>query len=158
MTTDASGTLHPEALRQPPFAAHLGMRIVSAHPDEVVAEMTAVHELLNRNGTLHGGAVIAICDNIGGTGAFMNIAPGQGTVTLESKTNFLRSIPAGDIVQCTSVPLHKGRKTMIWQTTVRRADGKVAAIVTQTQLVLEDPAFEAPEATTGRETPGKEDP
>ena len=134
--------MHPEALNQPPFALHLGMRLVSARPDEVVAEMPVSPELLNRNGTLHGGAVMAVCDNIGGTGAFMNLKPSQGTVTIESKTNFLRSIPAGDVVTCTSVPQHLGRKTMVWQTTVRRSDGKVAAIVTQTQLVLDDPAFE----------------
>lgn len=99
MTSDIVPKPHPEALRQPPFARHLGMHIVSAHPDEVVAEMTVVPELLNRNGTLHGGAVMAICDNIGGTGAFMNLKPGQGTVTVESKTNFLRAIPAGDLVR-----------------------------------------------------------
>lgn len=142
MTSDIAPNPHPEALHQPPFARLLGMRIVSAHPDEVVAEMTVSPELLNRNGTLHGGAVMAICDNVGGTGAFMNLKSEQGTVTVESKTNFLRAISAGDLVVCTSVPLHKGRKTMVWQSTVRRKDGKIAAIVTQTQLVLENPDFD----------------
>lgn len=129
------------AADQPPFARTLGIRVISATPDEVVAEMVAAPELLNRNGTLHGGAVMAICDNMGGTATFLNLKPGQGTVTVESKTNFLRAIPAGDTVRCTSIPLHKGRKTQIWQTTVCRGDGKVAAIVTQTQMVLDDLKF-----------------
>lgn len=141
VTSERTVDIHHVALCQPPFAGHLGMTIVSAHPDEVVAEMAVAPELLNRNGTLHGGAVMAVCVNIGGTGAFMNLTPGQGTVTVESKTNFLRAIPAGDVVWCVSVPMHKGRRTMVWQTTVKRSDGKIAAIVTQTQLVLEDPNF-----------------
>lgn len=156
MTSEKSAAIHAMALRQPPFADHLGMRMVSAIPDEVVAEMPVSPELLNRNGTLHGGAVMAVCDNMGGTGAFMNLAPGQGTVTVESKTNFLRSIRAGDVVVCTSVPLHLGRKTMVWQTTVRRGDGKIAAIVTQTQLVLDDPAFEPRENESDIDYSGRE--
>lgn len=124
------------AADQPPFARYLGLRVVSAHPDEVVAEMVVAPDLLNRNGTLHGGAVMAICDNLGGTATFLNLKPGQGTVTVESKTNFLRAIPAGQTVRCVTVPIHKGRKTMVWQSTVYRADGKPAAIVTQTQMTL----------------------
>ncbi|SPF81747.1 PaaI family thioesterase [Pseudoprimorskyibacter insulae] len=129
------------ARNQPPFARYLGIKVVSATPDEVVAELHVSPDLLNRNGTLHGGAVMAICDNMGGTATFLNLKPGQSTVTVESKTNFLRAIPAGDTITCTSTPLHKGRKTQIWQTTVRRSDGKTAAIVTQTQMVLDDPKF-----------------
>jgi uncharacterized protein (TIGR00369 family) len=139
--SDDAEPIHPEAANQPPFAKLLGLKIVSAVPDRIIAEMRVTPELLNRNGTLHGGAVMAICDNIGGTGAFMNLEPGQGTVTVESKTNFLRAIPAGDRVRAESIPIHRGRRTMLWQTTVTRSDGKVAAIVSQTQIVLEDPSF-----------------
>lgn len=134
--------IHPVAADQPPFARHLGLSIVSAHADEVVGELTVTPELLNRNGTLHGGAVMAVCDNMGGTATFLNLKPGQGTTTVESKTNFFRAIKAGERATFTATPLHKGRKTMVWQTTVRRADGKVAAIVIQTQMVLEDPRFD----------------
>lgn len=149
MTPETREGMHPKALQQPPFATHLCMRILSARQDGIEAEMTVIPELLNRNGTLHGGAVMAVCDHVGGTGAFLNLTPEQGTVTVESKTNFLRSIPADDVVRCTSVPIHRGRMTMVWQTTVRRGDGKVVAIVTQTQLVLEDPAFSTDRTPTG---------
>lgn len=123
--------------RQPALAQHLGIRIISADQDEVIGEMPASDALSNRNGVLHGGAIMALADNIGGTAAQMNLAAGQATTTIESKTNFLRPIRIGDVARAVAVPLHKGRNTMIWQTTISRGDGKVAAIVTQTQMTLE---------------------
>lgn len=128
--------IHPIAADQPPFAAHLGLKIVSATAEKVVAELVATPELINRNGVLHGGVVMALADNIGGTLAFVNLGPGEGTTTLESKTNFFRAIPAGDKVRAEAVPLHLGRKTMVIQTSILRSDGKLAAQVTQTQFTL----------------------
>lgn len=138
MTTDQT---HPLADVQPPFADHLGIRILSAQPDRVEAEMLATPALINRNGTLHGGAVMGMADHLGGVGAFLNIGPTESTATVESKTNFFRAIPAGDLVTAVSILLHGGRQTMVWQTTLTRADGKMAAMVTQTQIVLRDPKF-----------------
>lgn len=119
------------------FSVVLGFRMISAQPDELIAEMPATPELSNRNGVLHGGAIMGFADNLGGTAAIINLGPGQATTTLESKTNFLRPIRIGDVAHGRCVPLHKGRTTMIWQTTVTRDDGKVAAIITQTQMVME---------------------
>ena len=136
MSTD-----HPSLDDQPPFAYHLGLRILSATPDRVEAEMLASPQLINRNGTLHGGAVMGMADHLGGLGAFMNIGPTESTATVESKTNFFRAIPAGDLLHGVSVLLHGGRQTMVWQTTLTRSDGKMAAMVTQTQIVLRDPKF-----------------
>lgn len=126
---------------QPPFAHHIGLRILSATPDRVEGEMLAAAHLVNRNGTLHGGAIMAMADHLGGMGAFMNLAKGDSTATVESKTNFFRAIPAGDLVRGVSVLLHGGRQIMVWQTTLTRADGKMAAMVTQTQIVLTAPRF-----------------
>lgn len=134
--TAAQPAIHPVAEDQPPFALFLGLRITRAQPDRIEAEMRVVPELINRNGVLHGGAIMALADNLGGTGAFMNLTEGEGTTTLESKTNFLRAVPAGDLLTAVVVPLHIGRKTQIWQTTLYRGDGKPAAIVTQTQMTL----------------------
>ena len=122
---------------QPPFARLLGLRVVHADPDRVVAEVAVTEALTNRNGTLHGGAVMALADNLGGTATFLNLAEGQGTVTVESKTNFLRTVPLGDVARAETMPLHKGRSTMIWQTRITRGDGKLAALVIQTQMVLD---------------------
>ncbi len=97
--------------------------------------------LINRNGTLHGGAVMGMADHLGGLGAFMNIAATESTATVESKTNFFRAIPAGDTITAVSIKLHGGQQTMVWQTTLTRSDGKMAAMVTQTQIVLRDPRF-----------------
>lgn len=125
------------AFDQPAFARLLGFRLISAEPDEVLAELSVTEELSNRNGVMHGGAIMALADNIGGTATMINLPAGKTTTTLESKTNFLRPIRIGDTARARCVPLHKGRTTMVWQTTVTRGDGKPAAIVTQTQVVID---------------------
>ena len=99
--------------------------------------MPATENLANRNGVLRGGAIMGFADNLGGTAATINLGPGKATTTIESKTNFIRPIHIGDTVHGRAIALHKGRTTMIWQTTITRNDGKVAAIVTQTQMVMD---------------------
>jgi 1,4-dihydroxy-2-naphthoyl-CoA hydrolase len=125
------------AAAQPPFARHLGLRVISARADEVVAELAVTDNLLNRNGTLHGGAVMGLADNLGGTLTFLNLAEGQGTATVESKTNFFRPVVAGDTARAVCTILHRGRRTVVVQTMVLRGDGKPAAVVIQTQMVME---------------------
>lgn len=119
-----------------PFAEALGLRVTSARPEEVVVEMPVTQRLSNRNGVLHGGAIMSLADNACGTGTYLNIPPDRGTTTVESKTNFLRPIRIGDVARATTVPLHLGRTMQVWQTTITRGDGQVAAVVTQTQMVL----------------------
>ena len=121
----------------PPFARMLGLRMISATPEELVAEMPVVPDLANRNGVLHGGAIMGFADNLGGTITFLNIPAGRSTTTLESKTNFLRPIRLGDVATGRCTALHLGRTMHVLQTVVTRSDGQVAAIVTQTQLVLD---------------------
>ena len=105
--------------------------------DEMVAELSVTEDLANRNGVMHGGAIMALADNLGGTATMINLPPGKTTTTVESKTNFLRPIRLGDVARAVSLPLHIGRTTQIWQTTITRGDGKTAAIVTQTQMVID---------------------
>jgi len=124
------------AANQPPFANLIGLRVTAAAADRVEAEFAAVENLGNRNGVVHGGAIMAMADNLGGLATSLNLSSGLTTTTLESKTNFLRPVPLGETAHAVCVPLHRGRTTMVWQTTIMRADGKVAAIVTQTQMVL----------------------
>ena len=94
-------------------------------------------ELGNRNGNLHGGAVMAFADDLGGAATIINLPEGATTATIESKTNFFAAINVGDTARAECTALHQGRTTMVWQTRITRAsDGKLAAIVTQTQLVI----------------------
>jgi len=79
---------------------------------------------------------MGIADNMGGTATFLNMPQGAGTTTIESKTNFFASVPKGDTARAVCVPLHSGRTTIVLQTNITRSDGKLAAIVTQTQIVL----------------------
>jgi 1,4-dihydroxy-2-naphthoyl-CoA hydrolase len=121
---------------QPPFGDLIGGRLTHVSRDRVVVELTVREELGNRNGVMHGGAVMAIADNLGGTATFLNLPPDAGTTTLESKTNFFAAIRIGDTATAECTPLHRGRTTMVWQTRITRGDGKLAALVTQTQLVM----------------------
>ena len=125
------------AADQPPFARLLGLRITHANPDRVEAELPVTEALTNRNGQLHGGAIMALADNLGGTATFLNLRPGEGTVTVESKTNFFRPLAPGSIAAAITEPLHRGRKTQVWQTRILTPEGKLAALVTQTQMVLQ---------------------
>ena len=128
--------MNPDVELQPPFAAFIGMKITHVSPDKIVAELVVREDLENRNGTLHGGAVMALADNLGGTATVANLPKGGRTATIESKTNFFAAIPAGDIARAECTPLHKGRTTMVWQTRITRSDGKLCALVTQTQIVI----------------------
>jgi len=128
--------LREVAEAQPAFAVHLGLRLTSWSPDRVEGELDVTEALVNRNGVLHGGAIMGFADNLGGTAASLNLPEGARTTTVESKTNFFRPLPLGTTARGTCVPLHRGRTTTVWQTTVTTADGALAALVTQTQLVL----------------------
>jgi uncharacterized protein (TIGR00369 family) len=121
---------------QPPFAHFMGIKVTLVTPDRVEAELEVRAELGNRNGVLHGGAVMALADNLGGTGTMANLPDGASTATIESKTNFFLGIPVGDTARAECTPLHRGRTTMVWQTRIMRGDGRLAALVTQTQLVM----------------------
>ncbi len=125
------------AFKQPPFAEHLGLRITHMSAEKVTAELPMREELNNRFNIMHGGAIMALADNLGGTATSANLKPGQTTTTIESKTNFFAAIPVGDTAYAECTPLHRGRTTMVWQTRITRADGRLCALVTQTQLVME---------------------
>ena len=119
-----------------PFAELLGIEFVSASPDKIVAEMIVREDLCIRPEVLHGGAVMAFADTLGATGTILNLPEGAGTTTIESKTNFVAPAPIGTRVIGEATPVHRGRRTMIWQTRVSTPEGRLVALVTQTQLVL----------------------
>jgi len=113
------------------------MRITHVSPERVTAELAMRDDLNNRFDIMHGGAIMALADNLGGTAASANLKGGQSTTTIESKTNFFAAIPVGDTAYAECTPLHRGRSTMVWQTRITRGDGKLCALVTQTQMVLD---------------------
>jgi 1,4-dihydroxy-2-naphthoyl-CoA hydrolase len=129
--------MNDAANSQPPFAEFLGLKITHVSPERVTAELPMRQELNNRFNIMHGGAIMALADNLGGTAATANLKDGQSTTTIESKTNFFAAIPIGDVARAECTPLHRGRTTMVWQTRITRNDGKLCALVTQTQLILD---------------------
>jgi 1,4-dihydroxy-2-naphthoyl-CoA hydrolase len=94
-------------------------------------------DLCTTGGILHGGAYMAFADTLGAVGTVMNLKSGQRTATTDSSTKFIAGAAVGSTVTGTSIALHRGRTTMVWQTEIRNADGKLCAVVTQTQLVLD---------------------
>ena len=119
-----------------PFAELLGIEFVSASPDRIVAEMTVREDLCTIPAVLHGGAIMAFADTLGAMGTLVNLPQGAGTTTIESKTNIVAPASVGTRVIGETTPVHRGRRTMIWQTRVSTSEGRLVALVTQTQLVL----------------------
>jgi uncharacterized protein (TIGR00369 family) len=123
-----------------PFAALLGIDYTSATPERVTAELTVRDDLCTRPAILHGGAIMAFADTLGAAATILNLPAGGGTATIESKTNFVAPAPLGAKVSGETTPVHRGRRTMVWQTRVTTEAGRLVALVTQTQMVLESPA------------------
>ncbi len=121
----------------PMFPGLMGVRLVSLAPDRVVAELDVRPELCTGGGILHGGAHMAFADTLGAVGTVLNLPEGKRTTTTDSSTKFIGAAKAGTTVTGESVALHRGRTTMVWQTSIRTAEGKLCAVVTQTQLVLD---------------------
>lgn len=122
--------------RRLPFADLLGIRVVEATRDHVLAEMDVRPELCTAPTVLHGGAMMAFADTLGALGTIASLPDGVGTTTIESKTNFIAAAPVGSTVIGTATPVHRGRRTQVWQTRITSREGKLLALVTQTQLVL----------------------
>jgi uncharacterized protein (TIGR00369 family) len=114
----------------------LGIEFTDVTPDKVVAQLMVRKDLCTIGDNLHGGAIMAFADTLGAVAAVLNMPQGARTTTIESKTNFIRGALVGTRVTGESVPVHKGRTTVVCQTTIRSEAGKLVALVTQTQLVI----------------------
>jgi 1,4-dihydroxy-2-naphthoyl-CoA hydrolase len=120
-----------------PFAELKGVTFTEASPERVVARMLVRPNLCTLNHTIHGGAVMALADSVGAAATVINLpADAKGTTTIESKTNFIGGAKEGTTVVATATPVHRGRRTQVWQTRLETEDGRLVAIVTQTQLIL----------------------
>lgn len=113
----------------------LGIELVEVTPDKVVASLVVRANLCTVGGVLHGGAIMAFADTLGALGTVASMPQGSTTATIESKTNFISGAPAGSVVTGEATPIHKGRTTQVWQTRISGAEGKLVALVTQTQIV-----------------------
>jgi 1,4-dihydroxy-2-naphthoyl-CoA hydrolase len=118
------------------FPGLMGMDLLEAAAERVVATMRVRPDLCTTGGVLHGGALMAFADTLGAVGTFMNLAEGARTTTIDSSTKFIGAAPAGSTIRGECVPFHRGRTTMVWQTVVKSDAGKICAVVTQTQLIL----------------------
>ena len=119
------------------FADLKGVTFVEADKDRVVARMTVRPDLCTLFHTIHGGAIMAFADSVAAAATIINLPEdAKGTTTIESKTNFIGGAKEGTTVIAIATPVHRGRRTQVWQTRVESEDGKLVAIVTQTQMVL----------------------
>ncbi|RCW73710.1 PaaI family thioesterase [Pseudorhodoferax soli] len=125
-----------QARLDPLFPGLMGVRLTALSPERVLAEMTVRPDLCTAGGILHGGAHMAFADTLGAVGTFIQLGAGQRTTTTDSSTKFIAGAKVGSVVTGECVALHRGRSTQVWQTSIRNADGKLCAVVTQTQLVM----------------------
>jgi 1,4-dihydroxy-2-naphthoyl-CoA hydrolase len=120
-----------------PFAELKGVAFTEATKDRVVARMLVRPDLCTANHTIHGGAIMAFADSVGAAATVVNLPDdAKGTTTIESKTNFIGSAKEGTTVIATATPVHRGRRTQVWQTRLETEEGRLVAVVTQTQMVL----------------------
>jgi 1,4-dihydroxy-2-naphthoyl-CoA hydrolase len=120
-----------------PLATTLGIELTTAEKDRVVGRLAVREELTTGGHILHGGAFMTLADSLGAIGAVLNLREGTRTTTLESKTNFLGSARVGETITAEATPLHVGRRSSVWQTRITNAEGKLLALVTQTQMTIE---------------------
>ena len=132
-----------QTLLEPLFPGLMGVRLLELTAERVTAEMPVRPALCTVGGILHGGAYMAFADTLGAVGTLLNLPHGRGTTTTDSSTKFIGPAKVGSTVRAESVALHRGRTTMVWQTQIRNAEGRLCAVVTQTQLVLEPKAERA---------------
>ena len=123
--------------RLPPFSKVLAIKFLSAAPERLTAEMLVRKELCTASDILHGGALMAFADTLGAYATVINLGEGFGTATIESKTNFFAPAPVGTKVIGECLPLHRGKRTMAWQTRITNEEGRLIGVVTQTQMVFE---------------------
>lgn len=127
------------------FPGLIGVKLVEMAPERVVAHLDVRPDLCTAGGIMHGGAYMAFADTLGAIGTIVNMDRGRRTTTTDSSTKFIGGAKAGTTVVGESLPLHRGRTTQVWQTSIRTLEGKLCAVVTQTQLILDAPASQQPE-------------
>lgn len=120
----------------PAYPRALGVELGDCTPERVTGSLLVTADHGNRNGVMHGGAIMAFADSLGGVASALLMTGDDKTTTLESKTNFLRPVAIGERITARCEPIHSGRKTQVWKTTVLRQDGKPAAVTIQTQMTL----------------------
>ncbi|HXD41135.1 MAG TPA: PaaI family thioesterase [Ramlibacter sp.] len=128
-----------QKILDPVFPGLMGVRLLEVTPERVVAELPVRADLCTTGSILHGGAYMAFADTLGAVGTFVNLPEGKRTTTTDSSTKFIGGAAVGTTIVGECVALHRGRTTHVWQTSIRSQQGKLCAVVTQTQLVL-DPA------------------
>ena len=125
-----------QKMLDPIFPGLMGIRLTELAPERVVAEMLVRPDLCTGGGILHGGAYMAFADTLGAVGTVVNLGAGQRTTTTDSSTKFIAGAKVGSTVTGESFALHRGRTTQVWQTMIRNDQGKLCAVVTQTQLIM----------------------
>lgn len=126
-----------QKLLAPLFPGLMGVEVVEATPERVLARMPVRPDLCTAGGICHGGAYMAFADTLGAVGTLLNLGPGQRTTTTDSSTKFIAGAKVGTTLSAECTALHRGRTTHVWQTRLLNEDGRLCAVVTQTQLILD---------------------
>lgn len=120
----------------PLFPGLMGMQLTEVSQERVVGTLKVRPDLCTVGNTVHGGALMAFADTLGAVGTFVNLPEGKRTTTVESSTKFIGAARVGSTITGECTAFHRGKTTMVWQTVIKSEDGKLCAVVTQTQVVL----------------------
>ncbi len=124
------------AAELPQFATRLGLEITELLPERVVAQLQIRPELCNRAGFAAGGVLIDIGEMLASMLTLAALPAGARTTTIDSSTNFISYEPPGQTARAECALLHKDQTQMVWQTRITLPDGRLAAVVSQTQLIF----------------------
>lgn len=123
--------------RMLPLGRLIGVEVVAVEAERLTARLLVRDDLCTTHAIAHGGTIMALADTLGGLATFVNLPAGAtGTTTIESKTNFVGAAKAGQTLIAIATPIHRGRRTQVWQTRIETGDGRLVSVTSQTQLVL----------------------
>jgi 1,4-dihydroxy-2-naphthoyl-CoA hydrolase len=117
----------PTQLERDSLMKTLGIHILEASPQKVVAEMEVTPRLHQPFGYLHGGASVALAETVASIGAYLAAPEGYTSFGLEINANHLRSVQSGKVT-ASATPLHTGRTTAVWSIEIRDEQGRLVCI------------------------------
>jgi uncharacterized protein (TIGR00369 family) len=120
------------------FPGDLGVEVLDVQDDSVTARLRVEQRHLHPGGYVHGGVWVAFADTVAAWGTMRNLPAGENFTTVELKVNVFASGVVGDELLATGEPLHRGRRTQVWEVRITKA-GRLAANFICTQIVLPRP-------------------
>jgi 1,4-dihydroxy-2-naphthoyl-CoA hydrolase len=119
-----------------------GTHFIEVSAERAVAELAFRPDLAQLTGLFHAGVILSLADETATACSMANVMPddtwdpAKFPLTIQLSANLIRNTNTGKLI-AEAIPLHRGRTSMVMQTTVRDEQGRVMAVVNATLLVLD---------------------